>query len=117
MKAITDRPTLLVAVFLAALCALWGAAPALAELGPMTSGIEVLTFDNDQVSLPNTDDSLTLAAEGTVTCSHADGSCAGTVELVLLDPLRIPAKTITFSGPWRSLRPEQSDQSQGDNAG
>jgi len=35
----------------------------------------------------------------------------------MLKHLHIPVKTITFSGPWRSRRPEQSDRSQGDNAG
>jgi site-specific DNA recombinase len=33
------------------------------------------------------------------------------------DKVRIPVKTITRSGPWRSHEPEQSDQSQGDNTG
>ena len=39
------------------------------------------------------------------------------LRFIYLPQLHIPVKTITDSGPWRSLRPEQSDQSKGDNAG
>ena len=91
MKAIKNYPTLLIAVFLAALCVLAGAAPAWA-IGPMTAGVEILVFDNDQVSLPNTDDSPALAAEGMVTCTHADSSCQGSIEVIVLYPPEVWAQ-------------------------
>ena len=90
MKRIKNRPLPLAVIYsltaLVVLSGLWRAAPALAY-DPMGDGVEILIFDNDQITAEDTGGNGGILARGThdgdLSCSRADQSCQGVVRVAL----------------------------------
>jgi hypothetical protein len=104
MKRVKNRPILLVVVLglavLASTFGLCGVAPAQAY-DPMSSGIKILIFDDDQVTLEMQDgDPLVIgdlnSYSGGVRCEILTGACTGDISLEYRDGDRLVKIDLTF---------------------